>query len=195
MKRKYIGDDVSSELWHHGLTPQLLSLFRRKGIITVKNDLIDPSGFNLEAVVDKPYKIFKPIFSEELRQLHCVLDPSFPAIYYHMLAVRSQAFDIIGEEYVFIRGYRVGHTLDGDPVFVVVEAQVKGGCHIIDGDGSIGGDGKGRWYGVLCPAEAQAELEADLNAEEARRRELLPRQMYRWRRPEDDDEVDTSEIE
>jgi hypothetical protein len=189
-------DGVSGELWQHGLTQHLLSMFQVGGIIPVENNLIDPSGFNLEAVAGKPYKIFKPVFSAEQSQLERILSPGLATTYYHMMAVRSEALDMIGEEYVFIRGYRVGHTLDLDSVVVVVEAQVKGGCHQIDDDGRIGGDGKGRRYGVLCPAGTEAQLEADLKAEEARRRELLPpKQMYRWRRPEDDEEVDTSEIE
>ena len=70
------------------------------------------------------------------------------------------AADVIGEEYLFIRAYRVGHTLKMDTIAVVVEARVKGGCYVFDEDGRIGGDGKGRWYGVLCPAEAEAELVA-----------------------------------
>ena len=46
----------------------------------------------------------------------------------------------------FIRGYRVGHTPEGEAVIVVVEAQVKGGCHVFDDNGHIGGDGVGRWH-------------------------------------------------
>jgi hypothetical protein len=167
-------------------------MFRTQGIIPLKSDLIDPSGFNLKAVAGKPYRIFKPIFSEEQRQLYCLLNSD--ATYLHMQAVRSQAYDVIGDEYLFIRAYRVGHTLDLDLVLVVVEAQVRGGCHLIDDEGRIGGEGIGRWYGVLCPAEAQAELMADLKVEEARRRKSLRRALFRVVE-DDSDEVDTSELD
>jgi hypothetical protein len=90
-----------------------------------------------------------------------------------------EAFDVIGDEYFFIRAYRVGHTLEMETVAVVVEAQVKGGCHVIDDDGHIGGDGNGHWYAVLCPAEAESELIADLKEEETKRRELLPKMLFR----------------
>jgi hypothetical protein len=172
----------------------LIPLFRTKRIITVENNLIDPKGFNLRNLPGKSYKIFKPVFSEEKRQLESLFSVDYPVIYYHMLAVRLEASDIIGEEYVFIRGYRIGHTIDGEVIVIVVEAQVKGGCHIIDDDGHIGGDGHGRWYGVLCPAEALSELISDLETEETRRRKSLPKRYYRWRGPEDKNEVDTSEI-
>jgi len=105
------------------------------------------------------------------------------------------AADVIGEEYLFIRAYRVGHTLKMDTIAVVVEARVKGGCYVFDEDGRIGGDGKGRWYGVLCPAEAEAELVASLKAEEAERRRSLPLPMYEFGSPDRTDEVDTSEID
>src|SRR5262249_20719644 len=153
-------------------------------IITIKNDLIDPTGFNLQTVPGKSYKFFQPVFTLEKRQLESLFSVDDPVIYYHMLAVRVEASDIIGEEYVFIRGYRIGRTIDGEVIVIVVEAQVKGGCHLIDEDGHIGGDGHGRWYGVLCPAEALSELTFDLETEEARRRELLPKIYYEL--PEDD---------
>jgi len=109
-----------------------------------------------------------------------------------MVCVRLEAYDVIGEEYLFIRGYRVGHTLEGEAVIVVVEAQVKGGCHVFDDDGHIDGDGVGRWYAVLCPSGAESELVNDLKAEEARRREFLPKAYFQ--RCQNTDEVDTSEV-
>jgi len=109
-----------------------------------------------------------------------------------MVCVRADAYDVIGEEYLFIRGYRVGHTLEGEAVIVVVEAQVKGGCHVFDDNGHIGGDGVGRWYAVLCPSGAESELVNDLKAEEAQRREFLPKAYFQ--RCENTDEVDTSEL-
>jgi hypothetical protein len=169
----------------------LVLLFRRQCIITVKNDLIDPKGFNLQQVPGKPYRSFKAVFSAEQAQLERLFEPG-DVIYLHMLAVRTEAYDVIGEEYLFIRAYRVGHTLEGETILVVVETQVKGGCYIIDEDGHIGGDGNGRWCGVLCPAEAESQLVADLKAEEAKRRELLPKCYFR--RVDNNDEVDTSEI-
>jgi hypothetical protein len=96
-----------------------------------------------------------------------------------MLAVRLEALDIIGDEYLFIRAYGVGHTLEMEPIAIVVEAQVKGGCYLIDDDGHIGGDGKGHQYAVLCPAEAESELVADLKAEETKGRRLLPKMLFR----------------
>lgn len=154
--------------------------------------MIDPKGFNLKEVPGRSYKIFHPVFTEEKRQLACLVELDTDVIYPHMLAVRLEAFGVIGEEYLFIRGYRVGHTLEGETVIVVVEAQVKGGCHCIDEDGHIGGDGKGSWYAVLCPSDAESKLVADLKAEEARRRKLLPKCYFV--RVESTDEVDTSEI-
>jgi hypothetical protein len=83
-----------------------------------------------------------------------------------MLFVRRNAFEVEGEEYVFIRSYRVGHTLETDLLFVVVYTQTKGGCHLINDSGKIAGDGFGKWYGVLCPADAKDRLVSDLEAEE-----------------------------
>jgi hypothetical protein len=99
---------------------------------------------------------------------------------------------MMGEEYLFIRAYRVGHTLEGETIVVVVAAQVKAGCYYIYDDGHIGGDGKGRWYGVLCSAEAESQLVADLRKEEAKRWEILPKCYFLG--VENTDEVDTSEI-
>ena len=124
-------------------------MFRRQCIITVANDDIDPKGFNVKEVPGRSYKIFAPVFTEEKRQLALLAELDTDVIYPHMLAVRLEAYDIIGAEYLFIRGYRVGHTLEGEVVIVVVETQVKGGCHLIDEGGHIGGDGTGRWYAVL----------------------------------------------
>jgi hypothetical protein len=56
---------------------------------------------------------------------------------------------------------------------------VRGGCHIIDDEGKIDGSGKGHWYAVLCPREALAQLEADLEAEEARRKAIIPKVCFR----------------
>jgi hypothetical protein len=176
------------------LEKMLVPIFRRQCIIAAKNNLIDPKGFNLKEVPGRSYKIFNPVFSTEKDQLCPLLDPYMEVVYAHMLTVRLEAYDLIGEEYLFIRGYRVGHTLEGETIVVVVEAQVTGGCYLIDEDdnGRIGGDGKGRWYGVLCPSDAESELVADLKAEEARRRKLLPKCYFV--RVENPDEVDTSEI-
>ena len=169
----------------------LIPLFRTNHIITLANDLIDPKGFNLRDVPGKSYKVFQPVFTEEKRQLANLFSVDYPVIYYHLLAVRVEALDCLGDEYLFIRAYRVGHTIKDEALLVVVEAQVKGGCHLIDEDGHIGGDGHGRWYGVLCPAEALSELISDLETEEARRRKLLPK-GYKCG-PKDKSEVDTSE--
>jgi hypothetical protein len=167
-------------------------LFRKQCIIAIDNKLIDPKGFNLREVPNRSYKIFDPVFIEEERQLYLLFDPDTDVIYRHMLCVRSYAYDVIGEEYLFIRGYRVGHTLEGEAVIVVVEAQVKGGCHVFDEDGHIGGDGVGRWYAVLCPSGAESEVVNDLKAEEARRRKFLPKAYFQ--RYENTDEIDTSEL-
>jgi hypothetical protein len=170
-----------------------LPIFRRQCIITPRNNLIDPRGFNLKEVPGESYKIFSPIFSEEKRRLWLLLDLA-EAAYVHLMAVRLEAYDVIGEEYLFIRGYRVGHTLEGAIIAVVVETQVKGGCCIIDDDehGHIGGDGKGSWYGVLCPSDAEMELVTDLKVEESKRRKILPKCWFK--RVENTNEVDTSEI-
>jgi len=160
---------------------ELLSLFRQRCIITLANNLIDTQGFNLKEVRGRSYKIFTPVFPEERAQLTRVLEPvelAWPVTYYHMLAVRMEALDVSGDEYLFIRAYRVGHTLEMEMIAIVAEAQVKGGCYIIDNDGHIGGDGKGHYYGVLCPAEAESELIADLKAEERERRKLLPKGYF-----------------
>jgi hypothetical protein len=182
-------DKISGDLNDHfALARVLIPLFCQHRIIKVTDDLIDPSGFNLEEVPDRAYSLFRPQFSKEQDQLERVLSPEFPAIHHHMLCVRNVIRDVLGKEYLFIRAYRVGHTLDLDLVLVVVEAQVKGGCYQIDDDGHIGGEGKGRWYGVLCPAEAQAQLVADLKAEEARRRKSLPEVVFGL--PEDSNDDD-----
>ncbi len=65
--------------------------------------------------------------------------------------MRKKAYDVIGEEYVFIQPYLVGHTLEGK-LIVVVDIQVKGGCHIVDDEAKIDGSAKGHWYAVLCPS-------------------------------------------
>ena len=152
---------------------QLLPLFEKEYIITLSNKLLDPRGFNLEEVPGRSYKIFAPVLPKEKALLARDMGVIHTS-YYHMLAIRWIVPDLIGEEYVFIRAYRIGHTLEMETVAMVVEAQVKGGCHFIDNDGHIAGDGKGRKYFVLCPAEAEPELIADLRAEEAKRRGLLP---------------------
>jgi hypothetical protein len=174
------------------LEGKYVPLFRKQCIIAINNKLIDPKGFNLREVPNRSYKIFDPVFTEEKRQLYLLVDPDTDAIYPHMVCVRSDAYDVIGEEYLFIRGYRVGHTLEGEAVIVVVEAQVKGGCHVFDDNGHIGGDGVGRWYAVLCPSGAESELVNDLKAEEARRRKFLPKAYFQRR--ENTDEIDTSEL-
>jgi hypothetical protein len=110
----------------------LLPIFRSGSIITLKNNLIDPTGFNLKEIPGRSYKIFEPVFSEEKRQLTSLLEVDIEVICPHMLAVRREAYDVIGEEYLFIRGYRVGHTLELETIVVVLETQVKGGCHCID---------------------------------------------------------------
>jgi hypothetical protein len=112
-------------------------------------------------------------------------------VYEHMLFVRSNAYDVEGEEYVFIRSYRVGHTVEGDLLFVVVDTQTKGGCHLIDDSGKIAGDGFGKWYGALCPAGAEATLVADLDAEEQRRQRQIPQMIFARNT---DTSVDTSEL-
>jgi hypothetical protein len=127
------------------LEKMLLPIFRRQCIIPVGNNLIDPKGFNLKEVPGRSYKTFDPVSSAEKRQLYDLLDPDVEVIYRHMLAVRLEAYDVPGEEYLFVRGYRVGHTLEGETIVMVVQTQVKGGCYRIDEDGHIGGDGKGRW--------------------------------------------------
>jgi hypothetical protein len=158
----------------------VVPLFRRQCIITVVNDLVDdPKGFNLKEVPGRSYKIFKPVFSAEQFQLERrLLGNPYEVIWLHMLAVRAEALDIVGDEYLFIRGYRVGHTPGGDSIMMVVEAQVNGGCHLIDDDGRIGGDGNGRWYVILCPSDAEAKLVADLKAEEAKRRKSLRKCLF-----------------
>jgi hypothetical protein len=171
----------------------LLPIFRSGSIITLKNNLIDPTGFNLKEIPGRSYKIFEPVFSEEKRQLTSLLEVDIEVICPHMLAVRREAYDVIGEEYLFIRGYRVGHTLELETIVVVVETQVSGGCHCIDEDGHIGGEGKGRWYAVLCPSDAETELVADLKAEESERRKLLPK--YYFARGENTDESASTGIQ
>jgi hypothetical protein len=108
------------------LEKSLLPLFRKQCVITIANNLIDPQGFNFKKIPGRSYKIFAPVFPEEKVQLTCLLEPHYPVIYFHMLAVRLEALDVIGDEYLFIRAYRVGHTLEMETITVVVEAQVKG---------------------------------------------------------------------
>jgi hypothetical protein len=163
------------------LERELLPLFRKQCIISVANNLIDPQGFNLKELPGRSYKIFVPVFPEEKVQLTRLVESGpYPVAYYHMLAVRTESPDMMGEEYLFIRAYRVGHTLEGETIMVVVEAQVKAGCYYIDDDGHIGGDGKGHEYAVLCPAEAEQELVTDLKVAEAERRKLLPKMLFKW---------------
>jgi hypothetical protein len=80
------------------------------GTPSVSDLLIDSVGFNLKQITDRSYQIFDPQFTEEKRQLSILLDVDLNVIYPHLLTVRKEAYDIIGEEYVFIRPYRVGHT-------------------------------------------------------------------------------------
>jgi hypothetical protein len=158
----------------------VLPLFREHYIIPEWDSLIDPEGFTLKAVPGRSYRIFNPQIAEEKIELAWGLCSQAHVEHQHMVGVRQACYDVINEHYLFIRGYRVGHTLEGETIVVVVEAQVCGGCHLIDerNDGRIGGDGKGRSYVVLCPSGAESELGADLKAEEAQRRELLPKVYY-----------------
>jgi hypothetical protein len=153
--------------------------------------LIDHTGFNLKQIPGRSYEIFDPQFREEKRQLSILLEIDVNVIYPHLLMVRQEAYDVIDEEYVFIRPYRVGHTLEGKLIVVVVDVQVRGGCHIIDDEGKIDGSGRGDWYAVLCSGDALAQLEADLEAEEARRKALIPKVYYRQN---EDTGTDTSEL-
>ena len=187
-----ISKEIRAKHDEFALEKKLMPLFRQQCIIPVEDKLIDPKGFNLKEVPGRLYKIFQPIFTAEQLQLARLLSPDYPAIYFHLLAVRMEAYDIEGEEYLFIRGYRVGHTLESETIVLVVKTQVKGGCHVIAEDGHIGGDGKGSWYAVLCPPETESDLLVDLKAEEARRRKLLPKCLFRKCAPTE--EVDTSEI-
>jgi hypothetical protein len=135
-----------------------------------ENQLIDPSALDLVDVPDRSYRTFDPapVGVDEV----CMVE------YEHLLSVRINAYDVIGEEYFFIRPYRVGQTSDGELVFIVVETQTKGGCHVIDQRGEIAGDGFGRSYGVLCPADAEATLVADLAAFEKYRQSEMPQAVY-----------------
>jgi hypothetical protein len=155
-----------------------------------ENKLIDPAGFNLRDIPGRSYRMFRPIFTEERRQLSILSDTDM-VVYEHMLFVRNNAYDVEEEEYVFIRSYRVGHTVEGDLLFVVVDTQTKGGCHLIDDSGKIAGDGSGKWYAVLCPAGAEATLVADLDAEEQKRRCQMPQMLFAINT---DTGVDTSEL-
>ena len=68
--------------------------------------LIDPAGFNLKQIPGRSYEIFDPQFTEEKRQLAILLQVDTDVIYPHLLTVRKDAYDVIGEEYIFIRPYR-----------------------------------------------------------------------------------------
>jgi len=87
-----------------------------------------------------------------------LLDVDLNVIHPHLLTVRKEAYDIIGEEYVFIRPYRVGHTLDGKLIVVVVDVQVRGGCHIIDDEGKIDGSGKGTLVRCAVPQRGTCSI-------------------------------------
>jgi hypothetical protein len=155
-----------------------------------ENKLIHPAGFNLRHIPGREYRKFNPIFTEEKRKLSLILDADM-VVYEHMVFVRSNAYDVEGEEYVFIRPYSVGHTVEGNLIFVVVDTQTKGGCHFINDSGKIAGDGFGKWDGVLCPADAEATLVADLDAEEKKRRREIPPMLFSV---DTDTSIDTSEL-
>ena len=76
------------------------------GIPSVADFLIDPAGFNLKQIPGRSYEIFDPQFTEEKRQLAILLHVDTDVIYQHLLTVRRDAYDVIGEEYIFIRPYR-----------------------------------------------------------------------------------------
>jgi hypothetical protein len=135
-----------------------------------ENQLIDPSALDLEDVPGRSYRTFDPVPAR--------VDDVCMVEYAHLLFVRINAYDVIGEEYFFIRPYRVGKTSHGELVFIVVETQTKGGCHVIDQRGEIAGDGFGRSYGVLCPADAEATLVADLAGLEKYRQSEMPQALY-----------------
>ena len=94
--------------------------------------------------------------------------------------VREQAYDVIGEEYLFIRPCRVGHALESEVIAVVVDVQVKGGAMLLPRE-NIGGSGQGDWYAVFCAEDALGQLAAAVTTEEARRRALLP-ELYLQKR-------------
>lgn len=169
-------------------------LFKRGCVITVANDLIDLTGFNFEQVPDKSYNIFSPVFTKEQSELFFRLDVC-DVMFDHMTAVRHQALDVEGEEYLFIRAYRVGHTPDLSSILIIMDTQVRGGCYFMDADGRIGGDGRGTWYVVLCPSKAgESQLLADIKRQEVKRREQLPKVIYCGTSDKELNQVDTSEI-
>jgi hypothetical protein len=163
-------------------------------IIDINDKLFYPKGFNLKPVSGRSYKIFQPVFTAEKNQLALCLDLDTDVIYPHLMAARTSMHDVIGEEYLFIRAYRVGHTIDGESIIAVVESQLSGGSTCIDDDdGYIGGHGKGKWFIALCPEHSESELLADIKSDEARRRKSLPKMQ--WRRDEErESKADTSEL-
>ena len=82
------------------LERKYVPLFRKHCIIAINNELIDPKGFNLREVPNRLYKIFDPVFTEEKRQLDVLVNPDTDVIYEHMVCVRADAHDVIGEEYL-----------------------------------------------------------------------------------------------
>ena len=80
------------------LERKYVPLFRKHCIIAINNELIDAKGFNLREVPNRSYKIFDPVFTEEKRQLDVLVNPDTDVIYEHMVCVRADAHDVIGEE-------------------------------------------------------------------------------------------------
>jgi hypothetical protein len=124
--------------------------------------LIDPKQFNLKSVANRSYQIFDPVSAKEKSQLGLLLDVYTDVIYPHIRMVR-ELFDVgPDDEFSLARPYPCGDTAAGEIVFVVIDAKIRGSGHGLTDDGWIDGTGKGHWYAVLCPEDAIAQFEADI---------------------------------
>ena len=115
------------------------------------DQLIDTSAFNKQAVPDRTYQIVDPIPDE--------VDPILVE-HEHLIFIRENS-DECAEWEIYVSPYLIGHNTTGELLFVVVRTETIGAYSYIDENGKIRGDGTGRSYLVICPADPEATLRAD----------------------------------
>jgi hypothetical protein len=118
--------------------------------------VIDVSDLDWQSVADRSYRFVDPIPESVASDLDVMVVENE-----HLNMVRHNSDECSDVEF-YIEPYLIGHTADGESVFVVVHTETRDHCFYIDENGKIDGGGTGHSHLVVCPAEAEASLREDL---------------------------------